>query len=125
MTVKTNWDDANDATLKVLVGDLKGNDRRIFLQAKNTGAWMSLRSTMVTGGVFPAMQFRNFLFERYNVTPSSSRATTMYVTLHSRYVTHLAASKEACSWNVTTKCVMNYFTSPNRPSPQHQYASNP
>ena len=29
-----NWDDVNDATLKVLVGDLLGTYQRIFLQAK-------------------------------------------------------------------------------------------
>ena len=46
---KKNQYDANEATLKGLVGDLLGIDRHLILQAKNTGSWMSIRNTMVSG----------------------------------------------------------------------------
>ena len=80
--------DTNDTTLKVLAGDLKGADRRLILWAKNTGAWMTIRSTVVIGTVFPATEFRNFLCTSYNDTPSTSIATGVYMVPPSRYVTH-------------------------------------
>ena len=62
-------DDANETKTKGLVRDLKVIDRRQILQAKNTGAWMSVRSTTVSGTVFSATEFRYFLCARYNVSP--------------------------------------------------------
>ena len=49
-----NWDDENYATLKGLVGYLIGTDHRLILCAKNTGAWLNVRGTTVTGTVFLA-----------------------------------------------------------------------
>ena len=37
-----NWDDANDAPLKVLVGDLIGTNHRLIQCAKNTCDWMNV-----------------------------------------------------------------------------------
>ena len=45
-------DDANDATLKGLVGDLIGTNRRVILRAKNTGAWLNICGTPLTGTLF-------------------------------------------------------------------------
>ena len=42
-----NRDGANDTILKGLVGDIKCTDQRPTLRAKNTGAWLNTRGTMV------------------------------------------------------------------------------
>ena len=48
------WDDANDSKLKGLVDDLEAPDLRLILCAKNTGSWLSMRGTTVTGKVLAA-----------------------------------------------------------------------
>ena len=59
---------ANKTKLKGLVRDLKGTNRRLILQAKVTGAWMSVCSTTFSGTVFSATEFWDFLCARYNVS---------------------------------------------------------
>ena len=49
-----NCDYANDATLKGLVRDLKGNKRSLILQVKNTCAWLSVQSTTISDKVLSA-----------------------------------------------------------------------
>ena len=60
---------ANKTKLKGLVRDLNGTDRRLILRAKITGAWTSIRGTTVSGTVFSATEFWDFLCKRYNVSP--------------------------------------------------------
>ena len=60
---------ANKTKLKGLVQDLKGTDRHLILWAKNTGAWLSVRCTIVSGTVFSATEFLYFLCVHYNVSP--------------------------------------------------------
>ena len=43
------WDDANDVKLKGLVRDLDTTKGHIILCAKNTGAWLNVQGTTVTG----------------------------------------------------------------------------
>ena len=57
---KKLWDEANVAKLKGLVDDLKATDLRLILCAKNTGSWMNVRGTMVTGILLVATKFRGF-----------------------------------------------------------------
>ena len=64
-----NWDEANKTTLKNLVRDLKGTDQRLIIRAKNTGAWLSVHSTTVSGTVFSAIEFLDFLCTCYNIYP--------------------------------------------------------
>ena len=45
---------ANKTKLKGLVRDLKGTNKRLILQAKNTGAWLSVSVTTVLGTVISA-----------------------------------------------------------------------
>ena len=52
--MQKNWDDANDATLKGLVGDLKDIDRRLILRDNNTGTRLNLCGTTVTGNLLLA-----------------------------------------------------------------------
>ena len=52
-----NRGDANDAKLNGLVGDIIGTNRRLILHTKNTGAWMKVQVTMLTGTVFSDMEF--------------------------------------------------------------------
>ena len=47
-------DEVNEAKLKVLVKDLEALDRRLILRAKNTGSWMTVQHTTVTGTVLVA-----------------------------------------------------------------------
>ena len=64
-----NWDDTNDARLKGLVGDLLGFYWHLILCAKNTGTWLNIRCTAVTGTVMLATEIRDFLCAHYNVIP--------------------------------------------------------
>ena len=51
---------ANKTKLKGLVRDLKGTNRRLILQTKNTGAWMRVHGTTVSGTLLSATEFREF-----------------------------------------------------------------
>ena len=62
-------DDAINAKFKVLVNDLEEPDHRILLRAKNTGSWLTVWGTTVTGTVLAAIYFCDFLCARYDVTP--------------------------------------------------------
>ena len=55
------WDVANNAKLKGLVDDLEANDRRLILLTKNTGSWLIVRGTTVTGTLLAATDFCDFL----------------------------------------------------------------
>ena len=50
-------DDANETKLKGLVWDLKGTNRRLILQVKNTGVWLIVRGTKVSDTVLSATEF--------------------------------------------------------------------
>ena len=47
--------------VKELLDELKVTDRRLIVRTKNTGAWMNVWGTMVTGIVLLAMEFCVFL----------------------------------------------------------------
>ena len=53
-------DVAYESRLKGLVGNLKGNDKRLLLRAISTGAWLSVCGTAVSGTLLPATEFLNF-----------------------------------------------------------------
>ena len=59
----------NGAKLKGLVGNIIGTNRRLILRAKNTGDWLNIHGTAVTGTVLSAMGFCDLLCAYYNVTP--------------------------------------------------------
>ena len=46
---KKNWDTANDAKTKGIVSSQGAFEKRLFLCTKQTGAWMSVWGTTVTG----------------------------------------------------------------------------
>ena len=50
-------DYTNDAKLKDLVSDLDSADQLVILRAKNTGAWLNVQGTMVTGTELAATEF--------------------------------------------------------------------
>ena len=62
-------EDVNDAKLKELVSDLDSTDHCLILRDKNTGAWLNVRGTTVTGKVLASMGFNYFKCARYDVTP--------------------------------------------------------
>ena len=66
---KKTLDDVNKATLKVLVQEFHITKEFIILQAKNTGACLSVHSTTVSGIVLSYIEFWDFLCIHYNVTP--------------------------------------------------------
>ena len=47
--------------VKELVDDLKVTDRRLIVRTKNTGAWMNVWGTMVTGVILLVIEFCVFL----------------------------------------------------------------
>ena len=49
------WDDSNNAKRRGLVNDLGALDHCLILHSKNTGTWLSIRGTTVTGSVLAAM----------------------------------------------------------------------
>ena len=53
-------DEVNDAKLKEIVADLDGNNRHIILRSKETGNWMNIWGTTVTGTLLAAKEFGNF-----------------------------------------------------------------
>ena len=57
-------DDTNDAKLKYLVTDLDSADQLVILRAKNTGAWLNVQVTMLTGTILAATLFWWFLCAR-------------------------------------------------------------
>ena len=57
---KENLDDVNNAKLEVIVKNLKVFDRRLYLNAKQTGSLLTVRGTMATGTLLSAMEFRDF-----------------------------------------------------------------
>ena len=59
----------NDAKPWGVVSNQGSFKKRILLRAKHTGAWMSVRGTMVTDTVLTATEFRNFKCDSYNVNP--------------------------------------------------------
>ena len=59
----------NDAKIQGIVSNQSAFEKLLFLCDKNTGPHMSVWVTTVTGTVLAAMEFRNFLFARYNVNP--------------------------------------------------------
>ena len=61
--------EVNKTKLKGLVQDIKGTNRCLILRAKNTGAWLSVHSTTVSGTVFSAIEFLDFLCTCYNIYP--------------------------------------------------------
>ena len=54
------WDNVNDAKLKGLVADLDGTSHCMIVRSRNTGAWLNVRGTTVTGTVLLAMEFCEF-----------------------------------------------------------------
>ena len=60
---------ANETKLKGLVQNLKGTDRRLIIWAKITGAWLIVHITTVSVTLLSAIEFRDFLCARYNVSP--------------------------------------------------------
>ena len=57
---KKDYDVTYESRLKGLVSDLKGNNKRLLLRTKITGAWLSIRSTTVLGTVLFATESRDF-----------------------------------------------------------------
>ena len=64
----------NETKLRGLVLYLKGTNMCLLLQAKGTGAWLSVRGNTVAGTVLSAEDFRDFLCASYNVFPLNLRS---------------------------------------------------
>ena len=62
-------DDVNEAKVEVIVDTLDTFDHHQFLRAKQTGSYMNIQGTTVTGTVLSAMVFCVFLCTCYNVNP--------------------------------------------------------
>ena len=86
------WDDAK---LKGLVDDLEANDRRLILLTKNTGSWLIVRGTTVTGTLLAATDFCDFFVHVMMLTPLNFRKNATAMLHPSTYVTDLAAATEA------------------------------
>ena len=71
---KKYQDIAHKSRLEVLVWDIKGNDKRLLLRAKSTGAWMSVRGTIVSGTALSATESQDFLCARYNFSPVNHKS---------------------------------------------------
>ena len=122
---KKAWDDVNDAKLEGIIKDPPTLDRRLFLSAKQTGSWLTVRGTTVIGTIMPAMEFCDFLSARYNVTPPNPKENAMVALSPFPYVTDFAADTKGLSLHIIMRCRMSSFTSHDKPSPLTVYAANP
>ena len=50
-------DDVNQTKLKEIVDDLEGTDHCLIIRFKNTGAWLNVWGTKITGPVLVAKDF--------------------------------------------------------------------
>ena len=98
-------DDANDTKLKGRVKDLEALDRRLILCAKNTGSWLTVHRSTVTGTVLAAAQFRFFLCAHYDVNTPNLQKNVMVALSPLMYATDLAAVMADSSLPLTTKCM--------------------
>ena len=58
---KKYWDAADDAKLQIIVSNQHALEKSLFLCAKHTCAWTSLQGITVTGTVFAATKFSDFM----------------------------------------------------------------
>ena len=65
----------------------------------------------MTGTVLAAMEFRDFLCARYDVTPPNLQEQAMVDLSPSMYVTDLVKAMAASSLHITTKCMTISCTS--------------
>ena len=92
---KEDREAAYETKLKGLVQYLKVTDRRIILCAKITYAWLSVRSTTVSGTVISATEFCAFLMRvLQRFSPKTSRDTSAVVA--QRLVTHKLSCNTGC-----------------------------
>ena len=98
------------AKLKGLVKDLEATDLSLVICAKNTGSWLTVWGTIVTGTVLAAMEFSDFLCARYDATPPKLQKNTMAALLPYPYVTDRAAALEVLSLHVTETFVTRSST---------------
>ena len=68
---QTIRNDTNKAKLKGLVKALEALDRRLIIHTKNTGSYLIIRGTKVTGTVLAATKIRDFLCACYSFIPIS------------------------------------------------------
>ena len=61
-------DDVNSAKLKNLVADLDWANWRLIIRAKNIGAYLNVRGSMVTNKLLVATEFCDLLWPCYYVT---------------------------------------------------------
>ena len=66
---KKERDAVNDTKLYGIVSDQGTFEKRLFLHAKHTGAWMSIRVATVTGTVISATEFCDFYVLVTMLTP--------------------------------------------------------
>ena len=64
-----DWEAANKSKLSGLFQYLKVTDRRLLIPAKNTGAWMSVCGTTVSGIVLSAAEVRDIFCAGYKISP--------------------------------------------------------
>ena len=58
---KKIWDDSNKAKLKGLVKDPEASESHLILYAKKKGSWLNIQGTTVTGILFTATGYCDFM----------------------------------------------------------------
>ena len=66
-------DNSNDAKLQGIFSDKGAFQKRLFLCAKRTGAWISIVGTKFTGSALAAIEFRGFYVLVTMLTPIKSK----------------------------------------------------
>ena len=111
-------DDPNDAKLREIIND----EKHVFLGAKYTASWMSVRSTTVTGTVLSTTDYCDFYVPVMTLTPLSFKENVTIASRNFLCVTRLFAATEVSSYHITTRYVTKSSTSPENPSPLTVYA---
>ena len=99
-------------------------DSCLLLRTKQTGYWLTVRGTALTGTVLLDMEFRDFVCARYNVNPPPTKENTMVSISHFTYIMELSTETEGSSLHVIMRCVMSSSTLHDELSPITVYKEN-
>ena len=67
--VKKYRDTSYETKLEGLYRNLKGTKNRLIIHAKSTGVWLIVCGGTVSGTIFSAVEFWDFLCTRYKISP--------------------------------------------------------
>ena len=125
MVRKKYRDIANDTKLQEIVSNQGAFEKRPFLRAKHTDAWMSMGGTMVTGTVLTITKIFDFYVLVIKLTPLNFKRNATAVFRPFRCVTRSDTATEVSSLHATMIYGTRSSTLTDRLSTLTAYVANP